>query len=274
LGNVQSGPAYTWTYGTELTELTFPRDDANSPTPFYDRWSDTYNVTTEFVHLDQARSLVSLAYMATRTATKNQAWKSAAGVIKGVPATVDSKTSFKVSLDVPGMDLDGARIVWEGSGQQPAYGETYTYKPTGTGAQWIEAEAQWPDGRRAYARTTLFAENGLPNISVTATDAIATIGNDSDKAVFTFTRAGNTTNAVTVRFQFTGTAAKWTDYRRPQGDMPEELVIPAGASSAKLTIIAADNSTGANPATVVLTLDPDKAYNMGSPNSATVTLKP
>ncbi len=274
LGNIQSGPAYTWTYGTELTELTFPRDDANSPTPFYDRWSDTYNVTTEFVHLDQARSLVSLAYMATRTAAKNQAWKPISGTINGVPSTIDQNASFKVSLDVPGMDLDEARIVWEASGQRPAYGETYTYKPAGSGAQWIEAEAQWPDGRRVSARKNLFAENGLSTISVTATDAIATLGNAKDPAVFTFTRTGNTANAVTVKFQFAGTAAKWTDYHRPQGDMPEELVIPAGASSATLKILAVDNTTGANPATVILTMDGDKGYNLGTPKSATVTLKP
>ena len=274
LGNLQTGPAYTGTYGIELAELMYPRDDANTtPTPFYDRWTDTFNVTTEFVVLDQARALSSLAYMAARTGTKSQAWKSAAGTIKGVPASIDQNSSFKVTMEVPGMDLDGARIVWEGSGQQPAYGETYTYKPNGYGAQWIEAEAQWVDGRRACARTKLFAENGLSTVSVAATDASATVGDSKDPAVFTFTRTGNTANAVTVKFQFTGTAAKWTDYRRPQGDMPEEIVIPAGASSARLTIIAADNTTGVNPATVVLTIDPDKSYNMGKPNNATVTLK-
>jgi hypothetical protein len=274
LGNLQTGPVYTGTYGTELAALTFPRDDAGTaPTPFYDRWSDTFNVTTEFVHLDQGRSLASLAYMAARTQTKGQKWKSAAGTIVGVPATLSPNTTFKVSLDVPGMDLDGARIVWEASGQQPAFGETYTYKPSGYGAQWIEAEAQWPDGRRVFARKTLFAENGSPTISVTATDAVATVGNPGDTAVYTFTRTGSTTNAVTVKFSFTGTAAKWTDYRRPAGDMPEELVIPAGATSAKLTIEAVDNSTGADPATVILTLDGGSGYNLGSPSSATVTLK-
>lgn len=274
LGNLQTGPVYTGTYGTELAELTFPRDSAGTaPTPFYDRWSDTFNVTTEFVHLDQGRALSSLAYMAARTETKNQKWKSAAGTITGVPATLSQDASFKVSLDVPGMDLDGARIVWEASGQQPAFGETYTFKPSGYGAQWIEAEAQWPDGRRAYARKTLFAENGSPTISVAATDTVATVGNPSDTAVLTFTRTGSTTSAVTVNFSLSGTAAKWTDYRRPAGDMPEEIVIPAGATSAKLTLVAMANSTGANPATVIVTLESGSGYNLGNPKSGTVTLK-
>ena len=274
LGNLQTGPVYTGTYGTELAELTFPRDNAGTaPTPFYDRWSDTFNVTTEFVHLDQGRALSSLAYLATLTDTKNQKWRSAAGTITGVPATLSQDASFKVSMDVPGMDLDGARIAWEASGQQPAFGETYTFKPSGYGAQWIEAEAQWPDGRRAYARKTLFAENGSPTISVTATDTVATVGNPSDTAVLTFTRTGSTSSAVTVNFKLSGTAAKWTDYRRPAGDMPEEIVIPAGATSAKLTLVAMANSTGANPATVIVTLESGSGYNLGNPNSGTVTLK-
>ena len=76
-----------------------------------------------------------------------------------------------------------------------------------------------------------------------------------------------------MNFKLSGTAAKWTDYRRPAGDMPEEIVIPAGATSAKLTLVAMANSTGANPATVIVTLESGSGYNLGNPNSGTVTLK-
>jgi hypothetical protein len=274
LGNLQTGPVYTSTYGTELAALTFPRDNATTaPHGFYDRWSDTFNVTTEFVHLDQARGLASFAYLAALTPAKSQAWKSTTATITGIPSTPPTGTPITVGLQVAGLDLDGARIVWEAKGQQPAYGETYTFTPSGYGAQWVEAEAQWPDGRRAVARATLFAENGLPTVTVAATDATATIGNQSDTATWTFTRTGSTTGAITVKFGFTGTAAKWTDYRRPEGDMPESVVIPAGATSATLTIRAVANSTNANPATVVLSLLDGDGYNVGTAYSATVTLK-
>jgi hypothetical protein len=273
-GNLQTGPVYTGTYGTELAALTYPRDNAGTaPTPFYDRWSDTFNVATEFVHLDQARGLTTLAYMAARTRTKDQKWKSAAGAITGVPSTIAEGKPFKVTLDVPGMDLDEARIVWEASGQQPAYGESYTFTPSANGPQWIEAEAHWPDGRRVYARRKLSAENDLPTVSVAATDTVATIGNENDKAVYTFTRKGDTTKAVTVKFKLGGSAAKWTDYRRPQGDMPESVTIPAGNESVKLPLLAVANSTGAEPATVVLSLEGDRAYNLGKSTDGTVTLK-
>jgi hypothetical protein len=274
-GNLQTGPVYTPTYGTELASLMYPRDNGQGSSlhGFYDRWSDTFNVTTEFVHLDQARGLAAIAYLATLTPTKSQAWKSATATITGVPATPALGTPITVGLQVPGMNLDGARIIWEAKGTTPAFGETYTFTPGGYGAQWVEVEAQWPDGRRAVGRVNLFAENGLPTVTVAATDAIATIANPADTAVYTFTRAGSTKDAITVNFRLTGTAAKWTDYRRPEGDMPESIVIPAGAASATLTIRAHANTTNANPATVVLTLQDGSGYNVGTTYNATITLK-
>ncbi len=48
LGNVQSGFPYLGPYGSSLGKLTFPWDGATtSPQPFYDRWGDSYNTTTE-----------------------------------------------------------------------------------------------------------------------------------------------------------------------------------------------------------------------------------
>ena len=45
---------------TELRQLSFPADDAPvGAFPLYDRWADAYNVSTEFVINNQARSLAS-----------------------------------------------------------------------------------------------------------------------------------------------------------------------------------------------------------------------
>jgi len=41
-----------------------------------------------------------------------------------------------------------------------------------------------------------------------------------------------------VNYNLTGSAVKWNDYRRPQGDMPVSITIPVGATSATLTIVA------------------------------------
>ena len=56
-----------------------------------------------------------------------------------------------LTLKVPGLDISGARIVWEGRDQQPAFGSTFTFIPVNNGDQWVETEVEWPDGRRAFA---------------------------------------------------------------------------------------------------------------------------
>jgi len=69
LGNIQGGLPYINLYGTELSALSFPTDSGLAgPYPYYDRWSDTYNVSTEFVVVNQARALAGLAWLAAQTA--------------------------------------------------------------------------------------------------------------------------------------------------------------------------------------------------------------
>ena len=51
------------------------------------------------------------------------------------------------------------RIIWEAKGVPAAYAETFTFTPGGYGAQWVEAEAQWPDGRRVVATATFTANS-------------------------------------------------------------------------------------------------------------------
>jgi hypothetical protein len=274
LGNLQVGPVYTGTYGTELAALTFPRDTAGTaPYPFYDRWTDTHNVTTEFVHLDQGRSLASLAFLAAQTSHKNQAWRSSAAQINGLPAQLQSGTPVTASLTAPGVDLSAATIVWEAAGQPAAFGPTFTFTPSGHGEQWVEAEAALPDGRRVFGVKNFFADNGMATVTIAATDDTASFADKTDVATFTFTRTGDTGAALKVRYALSGTAVKWNDYRRPEGDMPVEMTIPAGAASGSISIYGLANTTNANPATVTITVTAGATYNAGSPASATATLK-
>ncbi|MDX1950854.1 MAG: glycoside hydrolase family 9 protein [Verrucomicrobiota bacterium] len=60
LGNIQAGFSFLYPYQSELGGLAYPPDGATSaPYPYYDRWGDSFNTTTEFVVMDQARSLAS-----------------------------------------------------------------------------------------------------------------------------------------------------------------------------------------------------------------------
>jgi hypothetical protein len=108
-------------------------------------------------------------------------------------------------------------------------------------------------------------------VTVIATDATAS-ETGSDPGVFTFTRTGSTSGSLTVHYTFSGTATKWTDYRRWEGDMPVEITIPAGATSAALTIHPVDDTEVEETETVILTISPDAAYTVGSPGNAMVTL--
>jgi hypothetical protein len=254
-----------------LGSLCYPSDSASNPYPFYDRWGDTWNVSTEMVGLNKARGLAATTALAAMTATKSQAYVAKAGTIT-LPATMPINVPVTATFQPPaGYDLSGARVVWEANGQEPAYGTTFTFTPTSNGSQWVEVEAQWPDGRRVFAKSDAAAYNNLSTVSVTATDATAS-RTAQDPGVWTFTRTGDTTQPLVVNFKFTGTATKWNDYRTQQGDMPETLTIPAGVASATLTIHAVSGTSWTGTETAILTLAADPAYNMGTSRTATITL--
>ena len=156
LGNIQTGFPRLSHYGSELTDLAFPSDSAaTAPYPFYDRWTDTYNVTTEAVVVNQARGLASIAALAAQTSLCRQPWNSAVAKIVTPAADAPVNQPVTVTLRAVGVDFTGATVLWEAQNQEPAFGKTtHTFTPTTVGAQWVEAEAHWPDGRRAFAAAT------------------------------------------------------------------------------------------------------------------------
>jgi hypothetical protein len=143
--------------------------------------------------------------------------------------------------------------------------------PTNYGLHWVEVEVQWPDGRRVFAATNFFVSNTLATVSVvaTATNA-AEIGNIP--AVFKFIRTGSTNDTLTVTYQFTGTATKFVDYRRAQGDAPDFITIPAGTNSATLTILPVNDVLSEGTETAILTLTAQPNYNLGSSKSAAISI--
>src|SRR6266404_3470507 len=120
LGNIQGGFGWMDLYKQELGALSFPPDSAEAaPYPVYDRWGDSFNLSQEFVIVDQARALGYLAWLMAQTPLKSQAWKSAEAKITGLPPKGPPQVSAKLELSSPGIDLASARIVWEASEQEP-----------------------------------------------------------------------------------------------------------------------------------------------------------
>jgi hypothetical protein len=164
VGNIGATFGYLWDYSGALEGLSFPSDGATvAPYPFYDRWGDSWDVSSEMVVLNQARSIGTLAFLAAQTAYKTQAWQAPSNAQIIVPgSTVPVGQSVTLSLQVPGLDLSPARITWEARDQEPSFGATFTFSPKNNGTQWVEAEAQMPDGRRIFAKASFEANS--PNI--------------------------------------------------------------------------------------------------------------
>jgi hypothetical protein len=166
-GNLQSGYDMLWHYsasGNELSKLSFPTDNTGGATyPFYDRWADTWNVSTEFVVVNQARGLLAVTALATQTGAKSTPWRPTTTATINVPSGI-AAVGVPVTLTLgTTLDLAGARILWEGRDQQADFGSTFSFTPKNSGAQWVEAEITWPDGRRVYAKGSFTANAALVN---------------------------------------------------------------------------------------------------------------
>ena len=162
LGNVQAGFGWNNVYQKEPENLSFPTDGKSAPYPFYDRWGDAFNLTQEFVIVNQARALGYSAWLMASGPIKTQEWKAVSAKITESAASTPTKHAVVANLSSPGLDLSSARIVWEAEGQEPAFGKSFTFDPASKDSKWIEAEAQLPDGRRVFGVSDATATEKKP----------------------------------------------------------------------------------------------------------------
>jgi hypothetical protein len=165
VSNMQEGFVWTWTYGWDLSPLCFPSDGAQTaPYPIYDRWADFFNVTTEASTTDTARSFAVSAWLAGQTTLATQHWRSTNATIVAPTGPKLPGQPLTVTLQVADTNLTGAKIVWEGLAQEPTFsGLNYTFTPSmQEGTHWVEAEVQWPDGRRAFATNAVVISTNAP----------------------------------------------------------------------------------------------------------------
>jgi len=104
-------------------------------------------------------------------------------------------------------------------------------------------------------------------VGVAATDPNAA-ESGADPGVFTITRTGNTTAALTVSLAFSGTATNGADYSA----LPSSTVIPAGQASVAITVTPIDRSIAGGSRAVILTLLAGSGYSVDTASSATVTI--
>ena len=104
------------------------------------------------------------AWLAAQTSLATQHWRfTNATIIAPATAKLPGQP-VTIQLQVADTNLTGAKIVWEGLGQDPAFGGlSHTFTPTmQEGPAWVEAEVQWPDGRRAFATNAIVVSTNAP----------------------------------------------------------------------------------------------------------------
>ncbi len=94
--------------------------------------------------------------------------------------------------------------------------------------------------------------------------------------VYTFTRSGVTSGALTVNFDVSGTAAFNTDYNQSGAASFDAtsgtVTIADGASTATVTVDPTDDTTVEPDETIILTVTDAAAYDVGTPAAATGTI--
>jgi hypothetical protein len=124
--------------------------------PLYDRNTDSFNTSAEFVVPGLARMLAAHAWLMGRSTEANKPWKAPKASIVGLPAAAREGEKINAQLKVEGLpNLEGAQIVWEVRGNQPFMGERLSSTLAANGPIPIEAEVILPGGRRVFAASSL-----------------------------------------------------------------------------------------------------------------------
>ncbi|MDP1662650.1 MAG: Calx-beta domain-containing protein [Phycisphaerales bacterium] len=182
-------------------------------------------------------------------------------------------------------------VVLTGTATIPA-GEAFVYVPvvitddllaenTETVIMTLNADASYRLGSTSQRTATVTITDNEPTVTVTASDAAAAevTGGTPNRGQFRVTRTGGTTADLVVNYTITGTATNGDDYTLLTGT----VTIPIGATSAVIDVNVTDDGVAEPAETVIVTLDADPAYRLGTAaqqtarvtiadNAATVTL--
>ncbi|MDD1448713.1 sodium:calcium exchanger [Dolichospermum sp. ST_sed8] len=201
----------------------------------------------------------NLVYTFTRTGITTNALT----VNYGITGTADS-------ADYTGATPGTGKTITFAAGASTA---TLTIDPTAdTTIESDETVALTLVAGTGYTLGTTTAVTGtITNDDPTITLAVAPSSVTEDgttNLVYTFTRTGITTNALTVNYDINGTADS-TDYTGATPGTGKTITFAAGASTATLTIDpTADNTTESND-TVAITLAAGTGYTLGTTTAVT-----
>ncbi len=120
--------------------------------------------------------------------------------------------------------------------------------------------------------TLSILDNDFPLVTVTTADGIAS-ESGPDPGTFSFSRTGDTTSNLTIRFSLaTGAnqATRNVDYAFPIRIVSNTVTIPSGQNTLAVAITPIDDSQQESQEQVTLSILQDAAYVVGSSNTATI----
>ena len=115
--------------------------------------------------------------------------------------------------------------------------------------------------------TVIIKDSDLPTVTIEA--AISSISdNGTTPGEYVVTHTGTTALPLTVRYSVSGTAVSGTNFVTLSGS----VVIPVGSASAPIILTPIKDGQFTGDLTVVVSITPNSAYLIGSPNAATITI--
>ena len=154
--------------------------------------------------------------------------------------------------------------------------QTYLLPPGTTGTVYVRAIDTNRAGKKTYLDTlyvdqmfisTVGGGVQLPTVSVEATDDSAAEAG-LDPGTFTISRT-DTSGDLIVGYSVSGSASEGTDYEALSS---MSVTLLDGVSSVDIPITPMPDTEVEGSETVILTIDANAAYNVGSPGSDTVTI--
>jgi len=103
------------------------------------------------------------------------------------------------------------------------------------------------------------------NVSVNPTEI-----SEGDAAIYTVTASSTVTRSITVVYAMSGTATNGTDYTL--SGTPNHVTIPAGQSSAAVTLTSVLDQVTEGTETAIMTLQRGRGYKLGRNNEATLSI--
>jgi len=111
------------------------------------------------------------------------------------------------------------------------------------------------------AATVTITDDERPTVTLAATDNLAGEAGP-ETGTFTVTRTGPTAAPLTVNYTISGSATNGVDYQTLSGS----VIIPAGSSSAVITITPVDDNLVEGAENIILVLATSPDYAVGIPN--------